>query len=69
VGSAPGDGEKEERGPVYRVEQPREANQLMEVEEEEREVYIRGGGVESRASACGSICVFGHSLAAEGCKS
>ena len=35
---APGDGEEEERGPVDKVPQPREANQLMEVEGEVREV-------------------------------
>ena len=35
---APGDGEEEEGGHVDRVAQPREANQLMEVEGEMREV-------------------------------
>ena len=35
---APGDGEEEEGGPVDKVPQPREANQLMEVEGEVREV-------------------------------
>ena len=35
---APGDGEEEEGGPVDKVPQPREANQLMEVEAEVREV-------------------------------
>ena len=35
---APGEGEEEQGGPVDRVPQPREANQLMEVEGEVREV-------------------------------
>ena len=35
---APGDREEEEGGPVDKVPQPREANQLMEVEGEVREV-------------------------------
>ena len=35
---APVDGEEEEGGPVDRVPEPREANRLMEVEGEVREV-------------------------------